>query len=295
MLQLTKFYEECYLEFEQSHLVLSNSSSEYHSKNLFHEIDQKRTIRSKKNLQYYIDHLIWTQKSEHIDDPTFDIELKKQIVHGLHLKNKIFGTYCISIDILRPVIEYINKIEDRPARILEIASGSGKLSMAMYEQFQKSSLKVEMTGSDIVPEYVEEANLEAREKNYNINYKVIDALKLDELDPDSYDVVFTLHSMHHFLPEDLMKIMKGARSVASQGFIGVDAYRGIANLFFMALLGGLKSLVSFNPVFFHDSLISGRRMYSAKQLEIMARFSCPGTSIVAENLKPGLTVIKVFS
>lgn len=295
MLQLTKFYEQCYLDFEKSNLKLSKTPTENLSKNLFYEIDQKRSMRSRKNLLYYIDQMIWTRKNEHIDDPSFDIELKKQIVHGLHLKNKLFGTYCISIDILRPVIEYINKIEDRPARILEIASGSGKLSMAMYEQFQKSSLKVEMTGSDVVPEYVEAAKLEAREKNYNIDYKVIDALKLHELPPDSYDVVFTLHSMHHFLPEDLVKIMAGAQSVASQGFIGIDAFRGIANLLFMSMLGAIKSLISFNPVFFHDSLISGRRMYSAKQLEIMARFSCPGTSIVAENLRPGLTVVKIFS
>jgi 2-polyprenyl-3-methyl-5-hydroxy-6-metoxy-1,4-benzoquinol methylase len=295
MLQLTKFYEQCYQDFEQSNSVLSNVPVEILSKNLLDFIDQKRSMMSKKNLRYYIDQLVWTQKSEHIDDPTFDIELKKQIVYGLHLKNKLFGTYCISIKILRPIIEYINLVENRPARILEIGSGSGQLSMAMYEQFKNTSLKVEMTGSDIVPEYVEAANLLAREKKYDINYKVIDALQLDQLPANSYDIVFTLHSMHHFLPEQLIKIMAGARSVASQGFIGVDAYRGLFNLCFMAILGGGKSLVSLNPVFYHDSVISGRRMYSAKQLEIMARVGCPGSTVVAENLKPGLTVVKVFS
>ncbi|MEA9356132.1 class I SAM-dependent methyltransferase [Bacteriovorax sp. PP10] len=294
MLQLTKFYEECYQDFEQSNL-LSNVPAEILSKNFLAFIDQKKSMMSKKNLGHYIDQLIWTQKSEHIDDPSFDIELKKEIVYGLHLKNKIFGTYCISIKILRPIIEHINLIENRPARILEIGSGSGQLSMAMYEQLQHTSLKVEMTGSDIVPEYVEAANLLAREKKYDMNYKVIDALHLDQLPPNSYDIVFTLHSMHHFLPEQLIKIMAGARSVASQGFIGVDAYRGLFNLFFMAMLGGGKSLVSLNPVFYHDSVISGRRMYSAKQLEIMARVGCPGSTIIAENLKPGLTVVKIFS
>jgi 2-polyprenyl-3-methyl-5-hydroxy-6-metoxy-1,4-benzoquinol methylase len=290
MLQLTKFYEQCYQDFEQS-----NEPIEILSKKFLDFIEQKRSIKSRKNLRYYIDQLIWTQKSEHIDDPTFDIELKKQIVYGLHLKNKLFGTYCISIKILRPIIEHINLVENRPARILEIGSGSGQLSMAMYEQLKNTSLKVEMTGSDIVPEYVEAANLLAHEKNYDINYKVIDALQLDQLPPNSYDIVFTLHSMHHFLPEQLIKIMAGARSVASQGFVGVDAYRGLFNLFFMAVLGAGKSLVSLNPVFYHDSLISGRRMYSAKQLEIMARVGCPGSTVVAENLKPGLTVVKVFS
>lgn len=295
MLQLTKFYEQCYHDFQQSNLTLPDVPVEYLSKNLFCEIDQKRSMKSKQNLFYYIDHLIWTQKSEHIDDPEFDVELKKQIVHGLHLKNKLFGTYTTAIEILRPIIESINQTENRPARILEIGSGSGKLTMAMYEQFQKSCLKVEMTGSDIVPEYIENANIEAREKKYDINFKVIDALQLDQLPPNSYDIVFTLHSMHHFLPEQLIKIMAGAQSIASRGFIGIDAYRGVYNILFMAVLGAGKSIASLNPVFFHDSFISGRRMYSAKQLEIMARLGCPGAGIVAKNLKPGLTVIKVFS
>lgn len=287
MLQLTKFYEQCYLDFQQ----MPDAPVE----NLFYEIDKKRSMRSKRNLFYYIDHLIWTQKSEHIDDPAFDIDLKKQIVHGLHLKNKLFGTYSISIEILRPLIESINRLENRPARILEIGSGSGKLTMAMYEQFQKSDLKVELTGSDIVPEYIEAASVESRQKKYDINFKVIDALLLDKLTPGSYDIVFTLHSMHHFLPDQLVKIMGGARSIASRGFIGIDAFRGISNLFFMAILGAGKSIVSCNPVFFHDSFISGRRMYSAKQLEIMGKLGCPGADVVAENLRPGLTVVKILS
>lgn len=295
MLQLTKFYEQCYHDFQQSNLTLSKSPDECLSKDLFYEIDKKRSIKSKKNFFYYLDHLIWTQKSEHIDDPEFDVELKKQIVYGLHLKNKLFGTYCISFKILKPIIEGINKIENRPARILEIGSGSGKLTMAMYEQFQKSCLKVEMTGSDIVPEYIENAKLEAREKKYDIDFKVIDALQLDQLTPGSFDIVFTLHSMHHFLPEQLIKIMAGSQTVATRGFVGVDAFRGIFNIIFMAMLGAGKSLVSLSSVFLHDSLISGRRMYSAKQLEIMARLGCPDSDIVAENLKPGLTVVKVLS
>lgn len=173
MLQLTKFYEQCYHDFQQSNLALPTVPVDRLSQKLFYEIDKKRSMKSKKNIFYYLDHLIWTQKSEHIDDPNFDVELKKQIVYGLHLKNKLFGTYCISFKILKPIIEAINKRENRPARILEIGSGSGKLTMAMYEQFQKSRLKVQMTGSDIVPEYIENAKTEAKEKNTILILKLL--------------------------------------------------------------------------------------------------------------------------
>lgn len=294
MLQLKKFYEQCYQDFDRLILSRSTSSVESLCKDLFCEIDKKRSMKAKKNLIYYLDKLIWTKKNEHIDDPDFDIELKKEIVYGLHLKNKIFRTYAISIEILRPIIESINKYEDRPARILEVGSGSGKLTLAMFGEFKKSGLKVDLTGSDIVPEYIENARIEAKEKNFDIHFEVIDALNLEQLVTGSYDIVFTLHSMHHFLPDQLIKIMIGAQSVATRGFIGIDGYRGVLNILFMAFLGGVKSLLSFNSAFLHDSLISGRRMYSAKQLEIMARLGSPEAQIAAENLGLGLTVVKVL-
>ena len=300
MLQLEKFYEQCFFDFKKSNpdlLQISPDSDHLQTtaKKLFAEIDHKRSMRSKKNPFYFLDHKIWTKNQEHLDDPHFDVEIKQAIVKGLHLKNKICGTYTTAIKILRPLVEEINRVENRPARILEIGSGAGKLTMAIYEEFQASTLKVELTGSDIVPEYAKAANAEAVNLNYDIQFKVIDAYQLEKLSPNSYDIVFTLHSMHHFFPEELITIMRGAQSAASRAFIGIDAYRGVGNLFFMALTAGVKSLLSFNSAFIHDAIISGRRMYTAKQLEIMAKLGCPKANIVAKNLKPGLTVIKILS
>ncbi len=291
MLQFNKFYEQCLSDFNQS-----NKGNHIHraSKDLFLEIDKKRKLKAQKNPLYYLDQMIWTDEREHIDDPEFNVEVKKEIIQGLHLKNTICNTYTRSIEILRPLVEVINRNENRPARVLELGSGIGKLTMAMYEEFQKSSLFVELTGSDIVPEYVEAANGEARKKDYEINFKVIDAFQLHQLEGKSYDIVFTLHSMHHFKPDQLAVIMSGTQNIATSAFVGIDGYRGIGNLCFMMLSGAGKSVLSFNSAFFHDSLISGRRMYSAKQLEIMAKVGCPNAKIIAENLKPGLTVIKIL-
>ena len=151
------------------------------------------------------------------------------------MKNKIFGTYKTAIEILRPIIEEINKTENRPARVLELGSGAGKLTMAIYKKFQESSMQVELTGSDIVTEYVMAANFEANKKNYDVHFKVIDAFHLDQLAPNSYDIIFTLHSMHHFLPEQFITIMAGAKNAASRAFICIDGYRGLSNLIFIAI------------------------------------------------------------
>lgn len=300
MLQLTNFYEQCFQNFNQSLQIDINADLDLEkikliSKFLFKEIDQKRSSRAQKNLLYYLDQLIWTDTREHIDDPHFNVEIKKEIIQGLHLKNIIFGTYNKTIKILGPLIAEINDVENRPARILELASGIGKLTMAMYQKTKNTSLQIEMTGSDIIPEYVNAANKEAREKELKIDFKVIDAFHMDRLEHNSYDIIFTLHSMHHFLPEQLSMIMSGSQKVASKAFIGIDGYRGFGNLLFMATSGGLASLFKLDSSFFHDSLVSGRKMYSAKQLEIMAKIGCPQSTVISENLRPGLSVIKILT
>ncbi len=287
MLQLQHFYEECF----QNHL---NENAQIPSvESLFLEIKKQRLLKSRSSLLHYLDQKIWTDKIENIDRPDFEITLKKEIIEGLHLKNKVFGTYKKAIDLLRPAILKINREENRPARILELGSGMGKLTHALYEEFTHSDLQVELTGSDIVPEYIEAAERSACEKNYSLHFKVIDAFHLEKESVNSYDIIFTLHSMHHFTPSELATIMAGAKKIQAKYFIGIDGYRGFGNLLFMMLSGGGKSLLSWNSVFFQDSLTSGRKMYTAKQLEILGKLSCPHSRISARNCKPGLTIVEI--
>jgi SAM-dependent methyltransferase len=232
---------------------------------------------------------------EYIDDPLFNVQTKQKIIQGLHLKNNIFGTYNKTIKILGPFIAQINKDEKRPARILEIGSGTGNLSMALYKKTKNTSVQIELTGSDIIPEYVNAANDEAIKRNFKIDFLVIDAFHLDQLEPNSYDIIFTLHSMHHFLPEQLAMIMSGSQKVATKAFIGIDGYRGFGNLLFMMISGIGASIYNLDLSFFHDALISGRKMYGSKQLEIIAKIGCPQSTVVSKNLKPGLSVIQILT
>ncbi|MDD4976547.1 MAG: class I SAM-dependent methyltransferase, partial [Bacteriovorax sp.] len=288
MLQLTNFYEKCYQDFRQSPQTniddLDLEKLKLISKLLFKEIDQKRSTQARKNLLYYLDQLIWTDAREHIDDPQFNVQTKQEIIQGLHLKNNLFGTYNKTIKILEPLITQINEIEKRPAKILELGSGTGKLTMAMYEKTKNTSMKIQITGSDIIPEYVLAANNEAISRNLKIDFKVIDAFHLDRLEHNSYDIIFTLHSMHHFLPEQLAMIMSGSQKVTTKAFIGIDGYRGFGNLLFMTISGIGASMYNLDTSFFHDSMISGRKMYSSKQLEIIAKIGCPQSTVVSENL-----------
>jgi len=300
MLQLENFYQQCYLDFCQNIYQDTNEECKQDqvkklSQLLFKQIEKRRSSLAEGNLLYAIDKTIWTDTIEHIDEPHFCINSKKEIIKGLHLKNSVFGTYNIAINLLKPFVEDINNREHRPARILEIGSGLGKLTFALYEKACETSMDINLTGSDIVPEYVKSAIKEAHEKKLNIDFKVIDAFNLDQLEPNSFDIIFNLHGMHHFSPEHLSMIMSGSQRVATKAFIGLDAYRGFGNLFFMITTGALASLWNWDFSLFHDSAISGRKMYSAKQLEIMAKIGCRNSTIITERLWPGLTAIKILT
>ncbi|MGZ3789170.1 MAG: class I SAM-dependent methyltransferase [Bacteriovorax sp.] len=293
MLQLKNFYEKHYREFSES-VQRQNEDATVFIQNLFLKFDETRAQLAKKNPRYFIDNLIWTVERELIDDPHFLLSQKHKILHGLHLKNIYCGTYIKALSLLSPHIFKINSNERRPARILELASGMGQLTFGLYDAALKLGMDLEITGSDIVEDYIESANKHASEKKLPVEFKVIDAFHLDKLEANSYDIIFTLHSMHHFSPEQLAQIMRGAEKVATRAFIGIDGYRGLGNLLFMMGSGLAASLLSLNPIFLHDSLISGRRMFSSKQLEIIAKVSCPHSLINALHLSPGLTMIEIL-
>lgn len=286
MLQLTKFYEKCFEEYRLK-------SSNFCPVELFSHMAEQRKILSRKSIQHWLDHLLWTDKKELIDGPHIGEKLKRKIILGLHTKNKLFGTYKTTIDQLRPLIKEINASEKRPARLLEIASGSGQLAFALYDELILTDLEFILEGSDVVSIFIDEANAEATKKRTPVLFHNIDAFHLETLPENSFDIIFCLHSLHHFSPAQLSRIMAGTFKVASKAFLAIDGYRGISNLLFMTLSGALKSLIEMNFAFLHDSLISGRKLYTVKQLELLSRLSCPLSFVTAKNLKPGLTMVKI--
>jgi hypothetical protein len=66
-------------------------------------------------------------------------------------------------------------------------------------------------------------------------------------------------------------------------------------LLFMMISGIGSSIYNLDLSFFHDALISGRKMYGSKQLEIIAKIGCPQSTVVSKNLKPGLSVIQILT
>lgn len=234
-------------------------------------------------------------ETEHIDKVDFPIEKKIKILKGLDLKNNIFGTYKSIFNYLKPLIVEVNEKENRAFRILELAGGLGDLSIGIYKEFidSNSNLKIDITGSDIVPAYIDISAEKASKKNYPINFKVIDIYKIEESDEESYDIVITLHSIHHFKPLPLFHLIRKSQLIAKQGLFAIDGTRNIPNLLFMYSSALIPTIVELNGMYAHDALISARRMYSRDFLKKLAFLAEPTAEIDCGKLSLGLNYLRV--
>jgi len=252
--------------------------------------------------KYKISQRYHTNKTEYIDLPDFPINNKIKIVEGLDIKNNVFGTYKKIFAYLSPLIKAINVTENRPFRILEVAGGVGDLSLGIYKESLRSAdvsantdekLEVEITGSDIVAQYNDIAAEKAHKKGYPVVFKSIDALNIDKEIESSFDIVITLHSLHHFTPEQLILLSRKSQKLAKQGLFAVDGTRTLGNLLFMVITALMPSIFTFNSMYVHDALISARRMYSRKYLRELLTLSCKDSTVECKQLSLGLNYLRV--
>lgn len=304
MLQFRGFYEDCYKTIGKT--PSANALSGHDLPNLsfvsqyIRETDlARREIIDQDSFwsktAHALDASLWTNEQEYIDAPDFPLNQKMKIINGLHFKNHVFGTYNKLIKIILPHLEFISQTMNRPARILEIASGMGYMAIALAEKLKSKHINAQVTGSDIVPEYVLYAKNNALKKQVSVQFETIDALKLDALETHKYDLIVSLHSLHHFTPEQIVALITGANQVATVGLVAVDAFRGLRNLVFIGGTSLVPTVLSANGMYFHDAWLSARKMYPEKMLEIFARQTCPSCRVDCRQISMGLTALQVFS
>jgi len=221
-----------------------------------------------------IDAWLRTEELEHLDEPDFPEREKVRIAQGVRLMNTLTFSSRRFLTVLRPALEEIAAREGRPARVLEIAGGTGGFAMALAELTQKANLSVEVHGSDIVPAYVERARTEAAARGLSVPFHLLDATRM-EVEDGAYDVVFVAQSMHHFSPGRLGELIAEAGRVARHSFVGIDGYRSLA---MVAFVTG-SAAFSLHPASMHDAWITARRFYSHAELEHIARLAAPDAAV----------------
>jgi hypothetical protein len=235
----------------------------------------------------WLDRHIRTEAREHLDDPDFPEKKKLMAVWALHAFNLFFRSYHRFLAILEPVLRRAARARGGSARLLELASGSGEFTLALAKAARRKNLPVAITGSDYIEAYLERGRRAAASRNVQASFRLVNAYDMSNIDEDEYDVVFICQSLHHFTPGQLAMMIAQARRVSTTAFVGIDGFRSVPLLF---IVPG-PALATLRPAFFHDALLTARKLYSQPELELIGRIAAPGARVSVFRDFPAFSVL----
>ncbi len=212
------------------------------------------------------DRSLRTSERERMDEPRLPADRKLEMIRALDRMNSMLMLYSHYCGIVEPYIRDVSKRKKRPARVLELAGGAGGLAFALAERAEASGLEMEITGSDIVPEYVAYCNRMAEKRGLPVTFEVIDAFSIGDARKASWDIVLVSQSLHHFSPGQLARIIHESSRLGASVFLGLDGYRSaelLAGVPLIAVLQGMKD-------FLLDGYTSARKFYSEAELDLIA-------------------------
>jgi hypothetical protein len=232
-----------------------------------------------------------TTTLERLDRPEISDDRKLGIVEALHGLNVRLLSYWRFLNAAAPMIRRINTHEGRPARIVELAAGYGELTLRAPAMAKRLGLDLEITGTDIVPAYVERGRREAQRRGVAVTFETLDAFRMD-VSPGRFDLALIAQSMHHFSAGGLATMISACRGKVTTGFVGVDGHRSLLLLWFVpayALAFGGQARLDFA----HDALLSGRKFFTESELLRIGQLAAPDAAVTARTSHPGYSVLTV--
>ncbi|MCF8383052.1 MAG: methyltransferase domain-containing protein [Chlorobium sp.] len=213
-----------------------------------------------------LDRAVRTDEAEVMDGEGLPEAEKLELVEALDRQNDAMGLYSLYASLLFPLVRDIAGRTRRTPRLLELASGSGGLALALASEAERDGIAVSVTGSDIVPVYMEESNRRAAEKKLPVTFRTLNAFTMEAPDEEPYDIVLISQSLHHFTPGQLAVIIAKAEERKASAFVGIDGYRDLLLGLGMPLVASLQQIKAFA----RDSLTSARKFYSEPELDLIA-------------------------
>ena len=153
-----------------------------------------------------------------------------------------------------------------PVSILDLGTGSADIPLAIARWASRRSIPVDIVASDVSDEMLDVARNEVA-GHCNITLARYDAREVP-LPDDSFDLVLCSLSLHHFRPEDAVRVLREMDRLARVGFILNDLYRsrlGHAAAWLAARLTTRNRLTR------NDAPLSVRRAYTPDELRDLLR------------------------
>lgn len=201
---------------------------------------------------------------EMMDRPDAEPEELARSLADLRAVNRWLGGTRMVLGALRPMIR---RVRERPIRVLDVATGSADIPLALARWARGRGLELEVTATDFHQGTVEVARgLAAGEPAVTVERA--DALDLPYAD-GAFHFATCSTALHHFDPEEAVQVLREMSRVASRGIVVSDLRRGLLPLW------GTRALASTvwrrHPITRHDGPVSVRASYTPDELAILAQ------------------------
>ncbi|WP_156173775.1 methyltransferase domain-containing protein [Cupriavidus basilensis] len=185
-----------------------------------------------------------------------------RIVNDIERVSQYIGLRRLLVQRIAKQVEAVLAPPGEVTRIAEICCGNGWVLRALDGYLARRGIDVELTGLDMNPDSLRTA--EGLSRGRAIRWRRENALALPMAD-QSVDVLVNVQSLHHFRPDELVRIMRESSRVAKRSYF-FDLRRTTHGFLIVHLLRPLTSWA-----FIHDAALSHRRAYRVEELQFIAQ------------------------
>jgi SAM-dependent methyltransferase len=212
---------------------------------------------------------------ELLDEPEIDPVLLRENLRDIRRVNRLFGGVAT---ILRHLSGLLGQVpENRPVSILDLATGSADIPLAVSRWASERQRAVRIIASD-VSEGILAVARELTASDPEITIERLDARRVPMSD-SSFDIVLCSLALHHFSPCDAVMLLREMDRLAVHGFILSDLRRSRAGY-----LGALAAsrIFTHNPLTRHDAPLSLQRAYTPAELRwLLHQAGIPDAEVLA--------------
>jgi ubiquinone/menaquinone biosynthesis C-methylase UbiE len=201
-----------------------------------------------------------SDEAELMDTPVQDEDELAENLRDIRRVNRLLGGTAIILQHLPRVVSAISPA--RPVTLLDLATGSGDIPLAISRWAKRRGLALTITASDY-----SDAILAAARKQLAAHPKITlaryDARSVP-LPDKSIDIVLCSLSLHHFPPDDAVRVLREMNRIARHGFILNDLRRG--RIGYAAAWLAARATTR-NRLTRNDAPLSIRRAYTPAELD----------------------------
>lgn len=194
-------------------------------------------------------------RPELLDEPDAVLSDLPANLRDIRRLNRWFGGTSLVLHYLRPVLPTL-----RDGTILDVATGSADIPLALHEWTDSRGLAVRLTGLDVSPAVLAEGRRLVGDRPIELVRGDARSLPWDD---GHFEVVTCCLALHHFVPAEATRVLREAARVARRLVVVTDLRRGYGGYAGVWLA---TRTVARNRVTRHDGPLSIQRAYTPAEL-----------------------------